>query len=92
MYETQLEISQKQAELPVSPDTRVTQAHGSMEGKKILERIEELHAEEERNNAVKAELNVPAGSKEYYKKSYEAQLEISQKQAELPVSPEDLGI
>ena len=35
--------------------TRVTQVHGSMEGKKILERIEELHEEEERNNAVKAE-------------------------------------
>ena len=72
LYEAQLEISRKQAELPVSPEdlgilnvpkiqrvkkkiTRVTQVHGSMEGKKILERIEELHEEEERNNAVKAE-------------------------------------
>ena len=36
--------------------------------------------------------DVRAGSKEYYKKLYEAQLEISRKQAELPVSPEDLGI
>ena len=34
--------------------------------------------------------DVRAGSKEYYKKLYEAQLEISPKQ--LPVCPEDLGI
>ena len=36
--------------------------------------------------------DVRAGSKEYYKKLYEAQLEISRKEAELPVTPEDLGI
>ena len=36
--------------------------------------------------------DVRIGTAEYYKGLYEAQLEISKKQAELPVSPEDLGI
>ena len=72
MYEAQLEISRKQAQLPVSPEavgivnvekikrvkrkiTRVTQVHGSMEGQHILERIEELSKEKEKNKAAKEE-------------------------------------
>ena len=36
--------------------------------------------------------DVRIGTAEYHKRLYEARLEISKKQAELPVTPEDLGI